>query len=69
MMSYRTSLLLACLLMMDANMWCDLETVSLFTYGVGSNSQRPRVQMVTSGVSGNVLALHQVVPHHSAPNQ
>ena len=36
MMSYRSSLLLACLLVIVANMWRDLEAVSLFTYDVGS---------------------------------
>ena len=36
MMSSRSSLHRACLLVMDANMWRDLETVSLFTYDVGT---------------------------------
>ena len=64
MMSYRSSLLLACLLMMDANMWRDLETVSLFTCNVGSifcttfSMASCIALMVASGVSGNVLVLH-----------
>ena len=36
MMSYRSSLLLACLQMIDANIWRELETVILFTGDVGS---------------------------------
>ena len=50
--------------MMDANIWRDLETVSLFTYDVGSIfyatfSRASRIAlMVASGVSGNVLVLH-----------
>ena len=58
------SLLPACLLMMDANMWRDLETVSLFTCDVGSifcatfSRASWIALMVASGVSGNVLVLH-----------
>ena len=64
MMSYRSSLLLACLLMMDANMWRDLETVSRCTWDVGSifcatfSRALCIALMVASGVSGRVVVLH-----------
>ena len=64
MMSYRSSLLLAWLLMMDANIWRDLETVSFFTGDVGSiffatfSRASCTALMVASGVSGSVLDLH-----------
>ena len=64
MISYRSSLLLAYLLRMDANMWRDLETVSLFTDDVESvfcatfSRASFTALMVASGISGNVLVLH-----------
>ena len=64
MMSYRSSLLLASLLMVKANMWRDLEAVSLFTYDVGSifcatfSRASCTALMVASRVSGNVSVLH-----------
>ena len=64
MMSYRSSLLLACLLVIVANMWRDLEAVSLFTYDVGSifcatfSRASCTALMVASRVSGNVSVLH-----------
>ena len=50
--------------MMDADMWRDLKTVSLFTYDVGSifcvtfSRASCIALMVASGVSGNVLVLY-----------
>ena len=64
MMSYRSSLLLACLLMIDANMWRDLETVSRFTDDVESvfcatfSRASCTALIVASGVSGDALVLH-----------
>ena len=62
MMLCRSSLVLACLLMRDANMWRNLETVSLFTYDGGSffcafSMALCTAMIVASGVSGNVLVL------------
>ena len=57
MMSYRSSLHLACLLMMGANMWRDLDTVNLFTYDVGSIFCATRWWRLELAVS-NVLVLH-----------
>ena len=62
-MLYRSSLLLACLLMIDANMWRDLETVSWCTWDVGSifcatfSRASCITLMMASGVSGSVLVL------------
>ena len=69
MMSYRSSLLLACLLMMDANMWRDLEPVSLFTYDVGSifcatfsRASCKALMVVVSSTAKHLLMLNSANP-------